>query len=188
MKDENELIDQLRLFVSDLVPVTFTGKVTDVSKAESDGCITVSYKEMNYRVFLKSVLDGKNDGIRIIPELGSIVLCVPDMTSGRYILQSCNAWSKILIQAGGLKLEMNADSGEVLFNEGKNGGLINITDLVKKMNALEDDLNSLKNLFKTWVPAPSDGGTALKTLVSTWFSKTLSKTTKSSIEDVKVKH
>ncbi|MCF8219389.1 MAG: hypothetical protein K9J21_10465 [Bacteroidales bacterium] len=178
----------MRQFVGDLIPGSFTGKVTDVSKAESDGYITVLYNEMSYRVFIKSVLDSKDDGIRVIPKKGSIVFCVPDMTSGRYILQNCNAWDKILIQAGSLKLEMNAGSGEVVLNEGKNGGLININDMVAKINAIESDLNNLKTLFKSWPVTTGDGGTALKTALGAWYAKTLTKTTKSMIEDDKVKH
>lgn len=130
--------------------------------------------------------DIKGDqGIVVEPAKGSVVL-VAHISENDHVVVMCSEVERVKVVVGQSSYEIKDDV--ILFNDGDNDGVVNIKPLVKKLNALEDDLNSLKNLFKTWVPAPSDGGTALKTLVSTWFSKTLSKTTKSSIEDVKVKH
>ena len=76
-----------------------------------------------------------------------------------------------------------------LANQGSNGGLINIADLVKKLNTIEDDLNSLKEVFSTsWTPVAQDGGAALKTAAATWAEQTITKTTAEDIEDNTVLH
>lgn len=88
----------------------------------------------------------------------------------------------------GSKLEVTKD--EILFNGGDKGGLINIKDLVTKLNNIEEDLNNLKSILNNWSPVAQDGGSALKLALTTsgWLTNTLVKTQQSDIEDTKVKH
>ncbi len=37
-----------------------------------------------------------------------------------------------------------------------------LEDLVKKLNAIEKDINDFKGSFGSWVAVPNDGGAALK--------------------------
>ena len=77
----------------------------------------------------------------------------------------------------------------IVINGGELGGLINIEQLTEKLNAIEDDINSLKTAMGTsWVVAPQDGGAALKTAISTWASQQLTRSEKSDYEDEKIKH
>jgi hypothetical protein len=78
--------------------------------------------------------------------------------------------------------------GEILLNGGDNGGLIIISDLVSKINAIEDDINSLKQVFSTWVSVPQDGGAALKVAAATWFAQQIVNTTAADIKNDKIKH
>ena len=47
---------------------------------------------------------------------------------------------------------------EVIINGGKLGGLIKVQELTQKLNALESEVNNLKQLFASWVPVKGDGG------------------------------
>lgn len=76
----------------------------------------------------------------------------------------------------------------IVINGGKLGGLINIEQLTEKLNTIEDDINSLKNVMSTWTPVAQDGGAALKTSVSTWAGQTLTKSQRGDYEDETVKH
>lgn len=68
-------------------------------------------------------------------------------------------------------------------------GLVKVTDLVDKLNALEDDLNALKKVFGvTWIVAPTDGGAALKAAAATWYAQPIIKTVKKNLENEKIKH
>lgn len=76
----------------------------------------------------------------------------------------------------------------IVINGGNLGGLINIEQLTEKLNAIEDDINSLKTAMNGWVPVSQDGGAALKTAITTWAGQTLTKSVKGDYEDEKVKH
>mgnify|MGYP000984092529 CR=1 FL=1 len=51
---------------------------------------------------------------------------------------------------------------EVIINGGELGGLIKVQELTKKLNTIESELNSLKQLFASWVPVKGDGGAVLR--------------------------
>ena len=76
----------------------------------------------------------------------------------------------------------------IVINGGKLGGLINIEQLTDKLNTIEDDINSLKNVMSSWTPVAQDGGAALKTSISTWSGQALTKSQRGDYEDETVKH
>lgn len=76
----------------------------------------------------------------------------------------------------------------IVINGGKLGGLINIEQLTKNLNTIEDDINSLKKVMSGWAPVSQDGGAALKASISTWAGQTLTKSKRGDYEDEKVKH
>jgi hypothetical protein len=53
---------------------------------------------------------------------------------------------------------------------------------------LEKDVNALKSVFSGWTPISQDGGAALKSAAGTWFGQQLTVTSKSDIENDKIKH
>ena len=77
---------------------------------------------------------------------------------------------------------------EVIINGGKLGGLIKVEELTSRFNALERDVNQLKQALSSWMPIPNDGGKALKGLVTSWASRQLTLTKRADYEDQKVKH
>jgi len=77
---------------------------------------------------------------------------------------------------------------DVVINDGKNGGLVKVKELVQKVNALEQDINTLKNAFKAWVVTPQDGGAKLYAAATTWANTPLQQTKVKDIENDKVKH
>jgi len=76
----------------------------------------------------------------------------------------------------------------VEFNGGDKGGLINVVDLVTRLNKVESDINNLKSVFSGWTPVPNDGGSALKAQASSWASDSLIPTKRTDIEDTKITH
>jgi hypothetical protein len=77
---------------------------------------------------------------------------------------------------------------EIRLNGYDKGGIPVAAGLLQKINQLESELNTLKSIFATWVPVPSDGGAALKTAITGWASGTIPTTGLSEIENDKVKH
>lgn len=83
---------------------------------------------------------------------------------------------------------MVSEIDKVYLNGDGNGGLVKVGELVSKINALESDINALKNVFSSWTTAPNDGGAALKLAATTWFGSTITETTISDIENDKIVH
>jgi hypothetical protein len=77
---------------------------------------------------------------------------------------------------------------DVIINTGVNGGMVKVSELTTKLNNLENDINDLKSIFSSWTPVPSDGGAALKLLLTPYYGQTLTPTAQSEIENTKVKH
>ena len=94
----------------------------------------------------------------------------------------------ITLDAGnGMNAKLTKDG--ITLNGGQFGGIVKIAELTQKLNAIEDDINALKNVFTSWAPVAQDGGAALKTAVcAAWADNQLTPTQKSDIENEKVKH
>ena len=89
--------------------------------------------------------------------------------------------------SGGFEFKVES-SGDCMFNGGSNGGLINISGLVGKLNALEQDINIAKAIWTAFVPVLDPELIALKTAITPWASAVLTPTVEADFEDTKVKH
>lgn len=149
-------------------PVTILGTIAAVDE-NSKTCNIDDDGFMMYGIRLQSVTNAVA-GILKVPKIGAQALAVKIEDGDDFMLLDCAEYSKII------------------FNGGNNGGLINIESLVNKINAIENDLNSLKTVFKSWTPVTQDGGSALKTAAATWAGQTISKTQTKDLEDKTVTH
>ncbi|MBF1312804.1 MAG: hypothetical protein HXN06_06770 [Porphyromonadaceae bacterium] len=77
---------------------------------------------------------------------------------------------------------------EVIINGGSLGGIVKVQELTQKLNALESEVNNLKQLFASWVPVKGDGGAVLRGLLGSWAGKRLTLSRREDYEDTKVKH
>jgi len=75
----------------------------------------------------------------------------------------------------------------ISLNGGTLGGLVKVEDLTTRLNAIEDDINSLKKVFSSWSPTPQDGGAALKASAASWAAQSLTLTKRGDYENEKVK-
>lgn len=152
-------------------------EVTELNENER----TVDVKPLNgdaeiFGVRLQSAI-GLNNGFVIFPKVGSVVI-VTFLNKLTGYVSTCSEIDKIYIDA----------ENEIIFNDGQNDGIVKISPLVNKLNAIENDINQLKGLFSAWVTVPSDGGASLKTLTATWSTGVLTPTTNPDIENTKIKH
>jgi N-acetylmuramic acid 6-phosphate (MurNAc-6-P) etherase len=141
-----------------------------VKSVEGDVC-TVVYKDIELTdIKLTALKDGSETKLLIIPAQDSDVTVID--TTGE--LRDCFILKYSEIE-------------EIVVNGGKLGGLINVQDLVDKINACEDKVNDILSTLKTVViPLAPSGSYPLSTDFATIMS--LDNTTVDDIEDPKIKH
>lgn len=151
-----------------------TGTIKSVS--ESNRTCTVTIDNVDYQNILLQGTIGLASGLVQIPSIGSQVK-VSFLSGTAGFISMFSQLDKIII-----------DTNLVQFNGGANNGIIKIDSNVTKLNNIEQDINTLKNIFSTWAVAPTDGGAALKTAAASWYASALTETVRADLEDTKITH
>jgi hypothetical protein len=161
----------------------FTAQVMSI---ENNTC-TVDYDGLHISdVRLTPTTTEKQDAILLTPAIGSFVLVATlsgDLNN--LCIISMDTIESLKITIG--EISVFVDKQGAVFNGGSLGGFVKLGDLVKKINNMESQLNTLKNVLKAWVPVPTDGGSALKGVISTWAGQPITLTKTSDLENEKVK-
>lgn len=183
----------------------FLATVKEVNEDEFTCTVETSTDIQYIDVRLRAVIDPEKKGFCFIPKLESLVLVGRIGNSNELFVALFSEIDKIIfnyledaeitfdaekifLRIKERSIEMTEEA--ITFNAGDKGSFAtDINKLVDKMNALEQDLNDLKTVFKTsWVPAPMDGGAALKVAATTWAGKSFVKTKVDDIKDELIKH
>lgn len=80
------------------------------------------------------------------------------------------------------------DIEKIIFNKGDFGGLVISQEVASQINELKSDLNQLKSLISNWVVSPSDGGAALRSLLTSWSNSQLKAVEKTQLESKQITH
>ena len=122
-------------------------------------------------VRLRAVVNGEESGILITPKTGSYVT-VADLSGDL----------TRLVAVGFSEVE------KIEINGGRLGGLVNIKELVNRLNYIENKIGDLMDVFNNWEPTLQDGGAALKAMVTPWFVGQMQLSSRDKLEDISVKH
>ena len=128
---------------------------------------------------------GLTSGMVLIPKVGSyvIVALMNDGVNGCVI--ATEEVERMELVIGEARVEVTEDG--IVLNGGALGGLVKVEALTARLNGIEESINELKAALSGWVPAPQDGGAALKGAISSWASETLVLTERGDYENEKVK-
>lgn len=126
------------------------------------------------------------DGLLMIPKIDSGVSILWSTNNPAFVVQFSDI-EKYYLQVGDAELTITSD-GKIQLNDGSFYGLVKVEELVDKLNALENDLNTLKAAFSGWTPVPNDGGAALKAASATWAGDTFTDTVKADLENSDITH
>lgn len=141
----------------------------------------VTYPRVGSYVVVGFVADGNAGVVLMTDDIESIEVVVSDTTS-RVIIDE----EKVRIDVGEeTSAELTKDG--VVLNGGELGGLIKVKELTSRINDIEKDINSLKDVFAGWVAVPQDGGAALKAASGVWAGSKLTLTKRGDYENEKVK-
>ena len=122
-------------------------------------------------------------------ELGAGVIDVQpvvDSTCLIGIVEGEEANGFLLVASEAERIEIKANT-LIEFNGGTLGSLVKIEALKNKLNALEQDINSLKTAISGWTAVPNDGGAALKVALSSYYSNQLTVTQLADLANNKIK-
>ena len=141
----------------------------------------VSFPRVGSFVVVGFVADGSAGVVLLTDDVESVEVVISDDTA------------RVTMDEDGVRVEVGDDTTAeltkdgIVFNGGDLGGLVKIEDLTKQINAIEKDINALKNVFTVWKPLPQDGGAALQTAAGTWAGQKLTLTKRGDYENEKVK-
>ena len=175
-KKKEEILKKLK----ELAGKNFTNVPGEIVSVDEDAktCI-VKIDDIEYDdIRLNAVIADENEGHSyIVPAKDSWVMVsfVEDSDTDAYL----SAFSEI--EKAVLKANL------IQINGGEQGGMPISAKLVEKYNAIESDINSLKQALANWTPSSGDGGAALKGLVTGWSGEQMQSTKVSDIENEKIK-
>lgn len=170
MKQGQELIEALNRAVN--VPqMTVLGEVISVDMTKQTAEMKLDEKgNVTYTVRLKSIVDSEKTGFIVFPAVGAKVLATKIYNKDDYVMLTCS------------------EAQEVWLRGKANGDLINISDIVGRLNSIEDKVNSIISTFNTHAHTGVTTGGGTSGTTATTVSGSLENTTESDINDEKVKH
>lgn len=142
---------------------------------------------VNADVEIKDVqlMAGVNDGMLLIPKVGSQVVIIYSKMTLPYI-SLYSELEKVICIVGDSGVEIAADS--IQFNDGSFGGLVKIEQLVDKINALENLVNTILNTLQSTVIPLAPSGTYPFAPLYASVSPIAPITNKSDLENTNVTH
>lgn len=157
--------------IDQITYINATVKSIDIDKRTCECTAIDGHTEYDLTAKLMASVD---DGILFIPAINSTIKVIFSQNVEPFVIQYSEI-ENIIIDA---KIKIQ-------FNDGSFGGLIKITDLVGRLNTLEKDLNTVKQVFATWTPLAETG---LKTSLTAWSGRQLTETKTKDIENERITH
>lgn len=146
----------------------FDGTVESVNEPERTCSVVVVAGQSAVTIPDVRLMAAIDDGVLIIPEIDSTVTVITSTYGDPYV----STFSEV---------------ARIIFMGGDLGGLVKLLPLLKSLNSLENDINTLKSVFSSWVPLAGDGGLALKTAATAWISNSVAVTDRTDIENTNIK-
>ena len=166
-----EIRDALRGMVREMMmDGALQATVKTVNKQAGTIVATGLKEDIDYfDVRLKAVVaDGNGRGIIAYPVEGSQVSIVllDGIDTMAFVSQMSDIESYLVRADNGVSIELTAD-GKVLLNGDGFGGVVKMQELKTQLDKTNEVVAGMKKALDTWVPVKGDGGTVLKTLMTT---------------------
>lgn len=120
-----------------------------------------------------------DDGLLVIPTVGSVIIVGYTKTVTPFVCQFSTI-DRVLVITGDSTVEIK--DGLIKFNDGSYDGFVKVGDLVSKLNALEDMVNTMIALYNAHVHASN--GVPTTSLVT----GTLTNTVQADLENTLITH
>lgn len=168
--------DIVTVYLCKVTAVNETARTCDAQTIHGDAEISLPEVQLSA---------APNDGMILIPAINSMVMVAITTQQKAFVMMFSDLQKATITIA---KTVFTMDATGITLNDGSYGGMVKVTDLVSRMNAIENDINAIKTVFASWIPVPNDGGAALKAGAAAWYGAALTLTTEPMIENNEVKH
>lgn len=144
------------------------GSVTEVDEANMTCTVKpADGRALLYGVRLRAAIDDSDLGVVAIPAKGSSVVVAYLLgDDARPVVVATSDVERVVIRCQGEASIEVASDGKVILNGGDHGGLVKIQELVTNLNRNVAMLSAMKTAFSSWSPVPTDGGAALKAVMT----------------------
>lgn len=171
--------------------------VTDRDDDTGEALVTIYEGDEPLRVPYK-LLNADGSVLRLVPTIGATAAIIGlDGNINTAVMLSCESYDAVEFIRSKTNIKITIDPNDdskdqidvvvgdstiqltedkITFNGGDKDGLVIAADLTKRLNAIENDINSLKTAFSSWVVSPQDGGAALKGGTAGWAAQRLTLT------------
>lgn len=157
-----------------------------VKSVDEDEATCVCVAEGDVEIPNVLLQNGVCDGLMILPVVDSSVYILTSKYNKPFIVQYSDV-DKFYLQVKDSKITVTND-GNIEMNDGSYGGLIQIKELVKKINALEDKHNNLCT-YVGGLPIPVSGAVSGPAVPANTIPFQINPTTQQSdIENTKITH
>lgn len=142
----------------------------------------VTFPKVGSYVVVGFVADGAAGVVLLTDEVESVEVVI----SGDTARISADKDGVCVLMGDDVSAELTKEG--IILNGGSFGGTVKVEQLTEHINAIERDINDLKNVFSGWVAVPQDGGAALSAAAAAWSATPLELTQRGDYENEKVKH
>jgi hypothetical protein len=184
-KERKQITDAIRAIGKADVYEIYSGDVHSVNETELTIAVKLNEDVIISGVQLKATIAG-DQGFYVVPKNGSHVKIARLDGGVNYSLLQASDIDKLVFKIGNATFV--ADENQIVMNGGHHHGMVKVSELTQKLNALENKVNELIGLCKSMTVALAPSGTY--PLGTNFFAsvQNLQTTSQNDIENPNVKH
>lgn len=171
-----QLDDPVSVVACEVVSVDLSTRTCDCTTISENSAIDIPNVQMMAEV---------DDGFLLVPSLGSTVFVLYSTRNAPYIVLFSQIDQVVMIVGGS---QVIIKDGLLQMHDGSFGGLIRITDLVAKLNNLENKFNDLTAKYNLHTHAGVSVGSGTTAPPIPIEAGTLTPTTREDLENTEVTH
>lgn len=138
------------------------GEVMGVNLAGGFAEVLLLMEDFMVRVNFQVASEEVGEGFYAVPRLNALVIvAVPERSYDVAFIVAGSSFDVFRFRAGGWELVIDRDS--IRFNGGANGGLVKVSELVGRLNELENAVNKLVGWVASHVHPVPDGVSGIAT-------------------------
>lgn len=185
MKPEQRLAQAIKTIALNQTLPYVPATVKQINKINHTATVQLTHSGLTVSdVLLNARTQNQTAGLVLYPKTNSTVL-VGQTNPGQYAVLMYSEIDELLFENQNTTMQLSPEG--ITLNHGQNGGLVNWPLLQTELTKITTYLQTLTTALQAAVPAPTDGGAAIKTALLTALSS-LPTANFSQIENKKVTH